>query len=275
MLRLTCLMDNMQSENKALRAEHGLSVFVETEDARFLFDCGPGESTIFNAHKLGVDLAGVAFTVCSHNHYDHAAGFRDLAERGMGGGVLWTGEGFWEPKYAALPPKYTDLSCGFDEAFLRARGVEHRVCCGLGEILPGVWAVTDFARTHAFETIPGKFMKGPLERPVPDSFSDEICLAIDTAEGVVMLVGCSHPGILNMAETVRARLHKPIRGIFGGTHLMEADEARIQSTICALKEMGLTILGLSHCSGEAAEKIALRDASVPCCHLAVGDRIPL
>ena len=100
MVRITTLMENVPSEHKALKAEHGLSFLVEAGGKRFLFDCGSGEDTLYNAHRLGVDLTTVDFTVCSHSHYDHAAGFRDMVEQGAGGGLLYTGPGFWDKKYA-------------------------------------------------------------------------------------------------------------------------------------------------------------------------------
>ncbi|MDD3921384.1 MAG: MBL fold metallo-hydrolase [Eubacteriales bacterium] len=273
MIKLTCLMDNMPSENKALRAEHGLSLYIETEDASFLFDCGSGESTVFNAHKLGIDLKNVRFTVCSHSHYDHAAGFRDMAEQGMGGKTLYTGEGFFERKYANNAPKYTDLSCGFTADFLQQQGISQQVITGCEKIVPGVYAIGGFSRGVAFETVPKRFVKGTLQALTPDLFDDEICLAIDTEQGIVIVVGCSHPGILNIANTVYARMQKPIYAILGGTHLVEAEPLRIQKTVAALKEMGLAILGLSHCSGTLAEEMVKQDAAVQCCHLAVGDCI--
>ncbi len=73
MIKILTLMDDASSENKALRSEHGLSFWVEAGDRRFLFDCGSGPATLYNANRLGVNLKDADFTVCSHSHYDHAA----------------------------------------------------------------------------------------------------------------------------------------------------------------------------------------------------------
>ena len=134
-------MDDTGSENLALRAEHGLSYWVEAGGRRFLFDCGQGAATMANARRLGVGLASADFTICSHSHYDHAAGFRDMAEAGCGGKLLYTGPGFWERKYARDGLKYTDLSAGFDENFLAERRVVHCVCGGLLEVAERCWLV--------------------------------------------------------------------------------------------------------------------------------------
>lgn len=106
-----------------------------------------------------------------------------------------------------------------------------------------------------------------------DLFEDEICMALETAKGLVMLVGCSHPGILNMVQKVHNALQMPVYAVFGGTHLVEADEARIRNTAQELKAMGVKILGFSHCSGELAEEVIRQDEEVSCCHMAAGDTV--
>lgn len=275
MLRVTTLMDNLPSENKSLRAEHGLSYWVETGRLRFLFDCGASEAVLYNAHRLGVPLEAADFTVCSHSHYDHAAGYRELAERGLGGPLLYTGPGFWRRKYGFDGAKYTDLSAGFGPDLLAAHGVEQRECRGLLALDEGCWLVGDFPREHPFETIPARFVRGEPGAAEPDDFSDEICLAVDTPRGLVVLVGCSHPGILNMIARVHRALGRPVYGVFGGTHLNEADEGRILATLEELQALGLQVLGLSHCSGQKAEELLRRDGRVQACHMAVGDCLAL
>ncbi|WP_157102371.1 MBL fold metallo-hydrolase [Cloacibacillus porcorum] len=275
MIKILTLMDDASSENKALRSEHGLSFWVEAGDRRFLFDCGSGPATLYNANRLGVSLKDADFTVCSHSHYDHAAGFRDMAEAGFGGKTLYTGAGFWERKYAWNGLKYTDLSSGFGQEFLREHAVTQKICRGLLPLADGCWLVGDFPRVHPFETIPRRFVKGTPPETTADDFSDEICLAMRTERGLVVLVGCSHPGILNMMRHVHEVLKQPIYALFGGTHLVEADEERIGTTVNTLCGMGLSILGLSHCSGNAAEKYLAAGRSVQTCHMTAGDCIAI
>ena len=98
-------------------------------------------------------------------------------------------------------------------------------------------------------------------------------MALRTERGLVVLVGCSHPGILNMVSHISRELCEPILGVFGGTHLAEADSRRIGDTVLGLRAMGLEILGLSHCSGDAADEAICADPTVRGCHLYVGDSI--
>lgn len=272
MIRISTLMDNKPSENKSLINEHGLSYLVDDGTHRILFDCGAGGAVWENAHRLGEDVTGAHAVVLSHSHYDHASGYKELVELG-GGRLLYTGEHFFEKKYAFNGVKYTDLSAGFTEAFLKEHQVERRVCEDVLEIFPGVWIVGNFPRIHPFETIAERFVKQTEDGLVQDLFEDEICMAVETSKGLVVLVGCSHPGILNMMTKIYETLKKPLYAVFGGTHLVEADAARVEETVRRLKDMGLKILGLGHCSGDAAEQQICMHQEVMSCHMAAGDNI--
>lgn len=273
MLSLTALMDNKPTEHKALIAEHGLSLHVQYGNRRLLFDCGSGANPLRNAHRLGVDLKDLDAVILSHSHYDHAAGFRDLTESGLGSRDLYTGPNFFEAKYAKNGVRFTNLACGFDAGFLEENGIRHHEVRGMEELFPGVWLISGFPRVHSFETIPERFVRRTEAGFVTDDFGDEVCMALEIEGGLAVLVGCSHPGILNMMTQVSRLLGKPIRAVFGGTHLVEADENRIRETIRSLREMGLEILGLSHCSGDAADCAICADPSIQGCHLGTGDCI--
>lgn len=271
MLHITALMDNKLTEHKALIAEHGLSLYVCFNGKRILFDCGSGPNPIGNAQKLGIDLKRLDAVVLSHSHYDHAAGFRFLTQQGLGSGQVYTGPDFFEPKFARSGIRYTNLSAGFDRAFLQEYRILHQQVEGLREIFPGAYLISGFPRVQALETIPERFVRLTASGFVPDDFHDEICLALEVEGGLAVLVGCSHPGILNMISHVHTLLGKPVRAVFGGTHLVEADSARIESTIDALRAMGVEVLGLSHCSGDGADCAIRARQDVYGCHLGTGD----
>ena len=273
-MRIVTLMENCGSEHKSLINEHGLSFYIEHGNKKYLFDCGAGDGSLKNARKLGIDLSCMDAVVLSHNHYDHAAGFRDFAECGNKCGGLYTGRHFFEKKYASSDGiKYCDLSSGISEEFLKERGIRHTACAEQMELSEGVYLVSDFKRSHAFENIPSRFVRETAEGMLQDNFSDEIAMAVETEKGLVVLVGCSHPGILNMLTSIHDRLGKPIYALFGGTHLVEADEERIHSTLEEFKRMGIEVLGMNHCSGHHAECMALETEGIKECHLAVGDTI--
>lgn len=271
MLQILSLMDDKHTRRKDLIAEHGLSLYVCYNGKRLLFDCGSSGSAIRNGEKLGVDLRNLDAVILSHSHYDHAAGFRFLIQQGLGSRQLYTGPGFFVPKYSRNGMVYADLSAGFDRSFLEEKGIAHRQVDSCQEIFPGAYLISGFPRTEAMEIIPQRFVRRTESGFAQDDFQDEVCLALETAEGLVLLVGCAHPGIVNMVRHVHAVLGNPVRCVFGGTHLVEADGQRVQRTIAALRAAGVKQLGLSHCSGEAAEAAVLESTDVQGCRLGPGD----
>lgn len=270
MVQITSLMDDRLTGRKDLLCEHGLSMHVACHGKNILFDCGSSEKTLYNAQKLGLDLSKLDAVVLSHAHYDHAGGFRFLAQK-FPVNRLYTGPGFFAPKYAESGSCYKNLSAGFEREFVKEKGIVHRCVEGAEEILPGVWAISGFPQTEPMETIPERFLRLTDTGLEPDDFHDEVCLALETDEGLVLLAGCAHPGILNMTRRVNALLGKPITAIFGGTHLVEADAGRIEYTVDALCGLGLKTLGLSHCSGEQAEALLRQRKDVAACRLGPGD----
>lgn len=270
MLQITALMDDQLTGRKDLLCEHGLSVHISYHGKRILFDCGSSEKTLYNAKKLGIDLRKLDAVVLSHSHFDHAGGFRYLAEQYPVRRV-YTGPGFFAPKYARSENCFKNLSAGFDSRFLEEKGIVHLPVEGSAEMIPGVHVISGFPRREPMETIPERFLRLTEAGLVPDDFLDEICLALETGEGLVLLVGCAHPGILNMVNHVRALLGKPICAVFGGIHLAEADTRRVEYTVAALGRLGVALLGLNHCSGDSVETFIRQREGITFCHPGPGD----
>ena len=267
-------MDNLSSDHHGLQAEHGLSFWIQSGHTNLLFDFGNNKNTFQNAKMISIDLSQADFCVCSHSHYDHSGGFPDLLDWVQVTSLI-TGPGFFEPKYSFDSTKYTYLGAGFDFKFLQQHAISHQICETMCKLADGCYAIGGFQKTHPMETIPQYFVRQTEQGFVRDDFNDEICLALETEKGVVVVVGCSHPGILNILETVTQRLNQPIYAVVGGTHLVNADVGRIRYTVTEMKRMGLKLLALSHCSGELAERVVQADSDVMSCHLAVGESIVL
>ena len=273
MIRITLLIDNSPSENKAIINEHGLSLLIDTGNSRLLFDCGQGHHTLDNARRLGIDLHGLDAIVISHSHYDHASGFRDFAEEGFKARYLYVGKGFFERKYSASGCCYSDLSAGWDEAFASKNGFEIRYVEGKTSILPTIDIYQGFTRTHKEETIPERYVKETSSGFIRDDFSDEIALCIHTDKGLVVIAGCSHPGLMNMLDGIVNESGEKIYALIGGIHLHNAAEDRISKTVRYLKESGIKLMGLCHCSGDRIQKVAENELRSALIMPAAGDTI--
>lgn len=73
MLKIIPLVENT-SLTPDYKSKHGLSLYVETDDHKLLFDVGPDDTFLKNAEKMGIDIADVDIAVISHAHYDHCGG---------------------------------------------------------------------------------------------------------------------------------------------------------------------------------------------------------
>jgi 7,8-dihydropterin-6-yl-methyl-4-(beta-D-ribofuranosyl)aminobenzene 5'-phosphate synthase len=81
----------------------------------------------------------------------------------------------------------------------------------------------------------------------------EISLAIDTPDGIVLVVGCSHPTIEKIAEAARSVIDKPIHLVLGGTHLLPATPDEIARLATTLRDdLKVEWIAPTHCTGEPA-----------------------
>lgn len=269
---IVTLIENNLSAHKGLQCEFGLSFYINTGSVRILFDCGSSGAIVGNARKLNVDLESVDLVVLSHGHFDHCGGFRSFVDA-VGCKRLVTGPGFFEPKYAVEGMRHSYIGVDFGTDFMAANGIRHEICDDVLQLDDGCWLMGNIERTVADETIPLRFSVRRGGKFAPDLFRDEICMALRFEDGLALVVGCSHPGIVNVVQTAQKRFDLPVRGIWGGTHLGQASAERIDRTLAALKSAGVRHFGLSHCSGEAVfEKIA-GDPGMNGCRLCTGDGI--
>ena len=271
---VTALIENAPAEHNGLHNEHGLSFHVAVDGLNILFDCGASDKILHNARVLGIALKDIDLVVLSHSHYDHGGGFRSVAAE-SGVSRVVTGEGYFLPKYSREGIRHAFLGVDFDEAYLAASRIGHEVCGDLLQLGESCWAVGNFLREAGDENIPEKFVVRKDGAFLPDAFADEVCLAVRMGDGVAVLAGCAHPGILNILDTVEKRLRLPVRAVWGGTHLVNAGIGRVRKTLARLREMGVELVGMSHCSGDLAPRLVEEDGQLCGCPLRTGDAVEI
>jgi len=256
LIRITTLIENTMGEHLALKNEHGVSFCIETGAHKVLFDTGQSGTFLENATQLRVDLSDLEFVVMSHGHYDHSGGLLALSEKAKKFEVV-VGKGFFDEKYAALPGGgYEFLGNNFTAGDLQTRKIPYsELTVPVRELVPGVFVMTQFPRIHPDEVIKERFKLFKNGEFVPDRFDDEVMLIVDTPKGLVALLGCSHPGMRNMLDAVKAHFKKHIHAVLGGTHLVEAGPEAFKASIDYLEHSDLGAIGVSHCTGAGAMKI--------------------
>lgn len=219
-VRITYLYDNTVAV-AGTQAGWGFAALVERDGRRVLFDTG-GDADVLrhNIAALGVDLGRLDALVISHEHGDHTKGLPILGAR---------------PGLPAFHPALADRASPWIAELDRA-GLVRRPIDAMTEVVPGIWASAE--------------MKSLL--------APEIALAIDTDEGLLVLVGCSHPGADRMLQDIRQRTGRPVLLLAGGLHLLQSSLSETERTLASIADQGVRYLGSTHCTGDVATGMARR-----------------
>ena len=263
-VRVTLLVDNVRGA-PGLRAQWGFSAWIEHGDRHVLFDCGCNDAFARNARALGVALGDCDAFVLSHGHFDHGGGIARLVGEAPAARLFLHRAALAPRLWLCKTGRVDDI--GLPERSLHALGdVAGRVSWVTGptELLPGTWVSGPIPRRH------------PLEEAERNFFADQACTMRDpvvddqalwfiTPQGLVVLVGCAHAGIINTLDHVRrlatelgdVRDAPPaadglprVAALIGGLHLLHASPARLRATGEALAAAEVGALAAVHCTGK-------------------------
>ncbi|HEX9915256.1 MAG TPA: MBL fold metallo-hydrolase [Candidatus Bathyarchaeia archaeon] len=216
--RFTILYDN-NPFNDSCSTEWGFSCLVELGNETVLFDTGGDPEVLaHNVEALGVDLAEIDYLVLSHEHWDHVGGL------------------------SMVLAANSDVTVYLPESF--PYHIKSRVR-GSGATLVETWNATlicpGVATTRVLEAEP-----------------DEQALMVNTGGGLVLVTGCSHPGVQNLVRAAENATGMDVSFVFGGFHLGGASRASLDSLVAELKELGVDRAAPTHCSGDLA-RLAFSD----------------
>lgn len=234
-------------KNPALQKDWGYAALIEYGGKRILFDTGDNpEILAHNAKAMNVDLSRLDFVVMSHRHSDHMGGFTYLMSVNPKVKIYAPKENFgvygfslpstFYRKDTSLPPeqRYYDGKPPEIMKFGTAWPANFELIEKTTEIAPGIHLIFQIS-----------------DKPTTMELR-ELSLAIDTPEGIVLVVGCSHPG-LDKIVGAAVMINKHIHMVTGGFHQVVAKDAEIEQIVSMLHDtFKVDFVAPSHCTGEPA-----------------------
>ena len=204
------IYDNYVHE-RGLKSDWGYSIIIEGLEKVILFDTGT-KPGIFesNFNKMELDAGKIDLVVFSHEHGDHTEGL---------------------PAFTAMKKNIPVLiPASFSEDFKKKM-----VASGLEPIL-----VREPARICS-----NLYTSGEFAYEIPEQ-----ALVLNTRNGLVVMTGCSHPGVVEMLKKIKSVFNKNIYMVFGGFHLLDKSDLEMDSIISELKSIGVVKCGATHCTGK-------------------------
>jgi 7,8-dihydropterin-6-yl-methyl-4-(beta-D-ribofuranosyl)aminobenzene 5'-phosphate synthase len=212
-LTMTVLFDNIVYDSSLL-TEWGFSCVIQTEQDTLLFDSGSnGAILLENMAKLKIDPLSIQAVVISHTHWDHLGGLSDFLKI--------------NPNVKVFIPHSSSLE------------IENQI------IAPGAKAIRV---DSLLQIVAGIFSLGELQGIMPEQ-----SLAIRTRDGLVVMTGCAHPGIVTILKHAKSLFSDDsIFLAIGGFHLKGDSPDKIAQTVTTIQQLGVSKIAPSHCTGEAA-----------------------
>ncbi|MGW8256799.1 MAG: MBL fold metallo-hydrolase [Thermoguttaceae bacterium] len=250
--RITILVENT-ARVPGLLAEHGLAYWIEHDDRHILLDSGQGGVLAHNAYKLGIGLREIDALILSHGHYDHTGGVVEALKINRPVAVYAHPAAFARKFIRNNDGPARDIGMPYlaEKAILNSRN--RLVTTNQPTTVFDKFTVTGLVpRLTDFEDAGGPFFLDAACTK-PDPLEDDQSVFFDTAEGVVVLLGCAHSGVINTLRYIQQLTgNRPIRAVIGGMHLVGASPERIKRTIEELQQIGAERLAPAHCTGMAA-----------------------
>lgn len=253
-MKITVLVENTGPSE--FKIEHGLSLYIEFNDKKYLLDAGPSDSFFKNAHALSIDLDRVDKAVLSHGHYDHGDGFMVFLNQ-YKDKVVYGAKNIFDDYYSGSGGSvhYIGLSSKLKQMKNRFNTISKDT-----KIDEKIYLILDDVSNTKEIGVQKKLYKKVDDVLQPDNFNHELSLVFDTPKGLVICNSCSHAGLESIVDNIKKRLNKPVYAYVGGLHMKSTKnhietssftEEQIQN-LCIFIEKNIQYVLTGHCTGNVS-----------------------
>ncbi len=248
------------AENYAMHtphAEDGISILISTGLANttdkkyFLFDTGfSGECAIKNMQIMQIEVPKLSGIILSHGHNDHTGGIVAITSK-FGPCPIYTSEKIFNRTFSVNGKNREYIGIPFERNYLeKDLKIPFKFSNTLTKIDENIYMTGIIPMNNRFEKIPSHFKIETKDGFISDTFEDDNAMIISDHNGLIVLLGCAHRGVVNTLEYIKNSFpDKKIHTVIGGTHLKEANEEHFEFVIDYLKGLNLTLLAPGHCTG--------------------------
>lgn len=253
-MKITVLVENTGPSE--FKIEHGLSLYIEFNDKKYLLDAGPSDSFFKNAHALSIDLGRVDKAVLSHGHYDHGDGFMVFLNQ-YKDKVVYGSKNIFDDYYSGSGGSvhYIGLSSKLKQMKNRFNTISKDT-----KIDEKIYLILDDVSNTKETGVQKKLYKKVDDVLQPDNFDHELSLVFDTPKGLVICNSCSHAGLESIVDNIKKRLNKPVYAYVGGLHMKSTKnhietssftEEQIQN-LCIFIKKNIQYVLTGHCTGNVS-----------------------
>ncbi|MDK2897355.1 MAG: 7,8-dihydropterin-6-yl-methyl-4-(beta-D-ribofuranosyl)aminobenzene 5-phosphate synthase [Candidatus Atribacteria bacterium] len=232
-IKITVIYDNYPLV-EGLKTEWGFSCLIKGLEKTILFDTGGrGDLLLENMKKLNINPQGIDIVFISHDHWDHTGGLATFLQENSEVEVF-----LLDSFSSALKDEVT------------RRGADLREVKGPTAVCSRVYST------------------GTLGTAIKEQ-----SLVIEAEQGLVVITGCAHPGVVNIIRSVKARYHQDIYLVMGGFHLLDLPLGELQKVAKQLRGLGVKMVGPSHCSGDLCREWFAQEYGQDLVEIGVGKTI--